>query len=995
MTSKEINQLFVQKTGRMIGRTDLLEKIKSAIADSDRRHALLFTGGGGIGKTRLLQEVGNFEQVSEKMPFRFTGLIDLYHPDYHRADRLQYEIAQRLDPSGEHFRQFFSKFAEFESRLKAQVGRAELERFGKERDQAFLNDYASLASTFRPVLTFDTIEVIQHEPDLIQDVIGLERVSTQIESWIAEVVTRLPNTVVLFAGQPNPEVERDFQASFTNNGWVFDAETVDVFSETETVDYLQVSCLYHPNLDMLDDEQIQRWIYAATGGRPIRIALLIDLLQSDQPLSDILPGRLEDDLLIDPEAVDKHLVYRLTHLQDPDGGLIPDLIYYLVYARRGLDLELLRFLCGDRWTEEELQSGLARLANFTIVKVREETKQFLLHDEIYNIYDRYFRNAPHFALVYGQIAAYYRGRLADTGLENRENLMLQGLYYELQANPYCGYFRYFARWDEEAIGGHALDFDMSLRDETVRFIKRYVEKDSQYNDPRVVDQVDLGAIYRDMAVRWVKRLWARGQYEEAVQTAKALFDSDNTMLAWGTVGDPLYQADLLTAWGEALAYSGADDSEALEKLEKAVNLIETYPSPDEEQGWRQERILGQAHNTTGYIYRMRGHYSLALKHYQRALPYFSYEDLQGELANTLNNLAYLQALLGRVNPAWQRIRQSLALREAIGRKYPIALGRNTLGLIYILQDHPIWGERESRAAYEIFKELGDLRGLGLAHNALGLALRKRGDQWKLGVYSPEEAEVFFVKANDEFLEAARIFATQVREPIRLWEAYNELGSLYCDWGWHARKAKNDPQAALELYQESIDYQNQALKIAQENELTFQQADSYDDLAQVYGDRRFLLYEMDWPEEARESRRQAEAYLSEVEEVISPEFRIRPGEGFSRAPEAGEASWLSLGKVHLWRGVWRFRDIEAGLATGEPREQALEEAMRQLIYSVAYFERYWPASFALEHTLRYISSFLLTNNATPKWANEQVRRFSDEYGIDLRVLETTIADVLGE
>ncbi len=118
-------------------------------------------------------------------------------------------------------------------------------------------------------------------------------------------------------------------------------------------------------------------------------------------------------------------------------------------------------------------------------------------------------------------------------------------------------------------------------------------------------------------------------------------------------------------------------------------------------------------------------------------------------------MAFLLAILGRVRLARTHIDQALKIRKQLGRKYPIALSKNTRGLILVLEDHPMWGEGECREALQMCEELGDPRGIGLAHLGLGLALRKRGNQWKMDVvYSQEDAGSYFRDAKRQLEEAA-------------------------------------------------------------------------------------------------------------------------------------------------------------------------------------------------------------------------------------------------
>ena len=312
-----------------------------------------------------------------------------------------------------------------------------------------------------------------------------------------------------------------------------------------------------------------------------------------------------------------------------------------------------------------------------------------------------------------------------------------------------------------------------------------------------------------------------------------------------------------------------------------------------------------------------------------------------------------------------------------------------------------WGAEQCREALRMCTEIGEQRGIGLAYNGLGLALRKRGDQWKHDRYTQEEAVEFFTESEAFLKQAEQIFSRQVKEPIRLWEAYNELGSLYCDWAWLEQK-RNDAVAALKLYGQSITAQQKAL--AQAGELAFQKLDSLDDLAQVHADLSFLLLSYARPgkpvivngEETtpEAQRQQAESYNGQILEAIPNVFHLQQGRGFENIDEPGSSYWQSLAKAWKWRGTWLFRDIEYGNLAGRDPEKVLTEATKYYLLSLAYAEKFWPQSYNLERGLEALGHFWHENRRTTSWVEEQLDLFQAEYGIDLDIVREATHGLLG-
>lgn len=988
---------FAPRTPRMIGRKALVDAIRAAITDeSGRSHVLYFVGPGGMGKTRLLEEVAVIRKARPKRPFRWTGIIDLYHAGNHSPSGLRQAIIDGLDPDKHFFREYRVLREIFEQKRQEGITGPTLEELRRRLDKVFQEEYAVLAAKQRLVLSFDTLELIQYESDIVQDIGNVRDVDTVIKNWFLKQVSQFPNTVTLFAGRPRPKVQADFEQGFTQARQRFELFELQAFNQTETQAYLKAMRERRPELAEMLTPEVRKRVFQITQGRPIYLALLIDLMLQGELLNDIFPLSDKFSPSEHERIVNKRLVEHLRNLPSPFG----EMIYFLIYARKGLDADLLRHLMHNLWSETEIQKNLSLVGEFAFVKTRPETAQLFLHDEVYDMFDRYFQDDPLYRREYELFAKYYRQRVKDMTplLSATEELAVARLYYELQIDVRAGYYNYYVRWDEDAIKGHETGFDMHLRDEALRFLDRYSSSDSPFYDKQIADRVDRAAIDRDCAVRWGMRYLAHSEFLKACQVAENLRNSTHPTFNWETVDDPLYKAGLLAIWSNALVLTGAQKDRARSLHEEVFTLLADDREWSEYQRWLRASILGRAHESLGYLYRTEGRYGLALQEYRRALPYFNEVMIRSERASTLNNLAYLLALLGRVNQAVYHIEQALEIRQELKRRYPLALSYNTRGIIYALQDHPIWGERECHKALEICETLQEPRGIGLACNGLGFALRRHGDQWKQGIFTHQEADAFFGEADSYFRRAEKIFSDQVPEPIRLWEVYNELGSLYCDWGWLNRHRPNGDRAtlqkALEQYDRSIDYQNKALAIAQDRNLAFQIADSYDDLAQVYGDRSFLLFEMGRVPTAKESRATAEAYLEQAEAMVPQEFRLVSGEGFRQAPEAGEAYWLSLGKASLWRGIWAFRDLEAGIISDDEREQTLEQAIDQFILSAIYFLRYWPQSFALEHTLDRMGRFLQRTGVSSERTRERVRVAAEAYRVDLSVVEEAVGDMLG-
>lgn len=977
---------FAPRTQEIIGRNNQVQLIKQVIMDLLNAYIVYIVGVGGIGKTRLLEEIAVIRQQWQEEPFLWSNIIDLYHPEYHTPLGVQAAVIQALDPGQQYFLNYRYHRREFEEKQNQEAAWSgeELEKMRSALDQLFLDEYTALAAQQRIVLSFDTVELLQYEVGAVQRICDVPNVEMVIKNWLQLNIPKLPNTVTLFAGRPQPAMKDEFEQVFNKPGSHYIFIELDVLSQEDTQEYLAALGQVNPKLvTELEPLMVEKIIKLARG-RAIYLTLLVDLF---------LNGGLEINVLYEESgqgtADDKQmddLLARHLRTLPRQLGLMVD---YLAHARKGLDEELLRYLSG--WSDEEIKVVFSQMRQLTIVKTHQRTDQLFFHDHVYDLYDRYYLTAsPRNTALYTQIAAYYDDKMDEAS-------KIAKLYYELQKDAEQGYHGYYARWDEEAIKNHKNDFDMRLRNEVLHFFNRYVfHPASEFYDERIASKIDQAVIHRDCAIRWIKRHLARGKNEDALRIAERIYNSPDALFNWKTDKEPLYRAGLLAAWGEAMLYLNEPREKVRHTLTEAIRWLGDFEPQNDNQKWQRNRILGRVHNNLGYHYWAHGRYHDALEQFRLALPKFREVTIEDEQADTLNNLGFLMALLGRPSLGLNHIIQALRIREKLGYDIPIAFSHMTRSYVVVLEGHPIGGERHASKALDIFTRYNYQRGIGMVNNGLGFAARKRGNQWKEDIYSPQEAQGYFQEAIAYFEKAATTFAGKVREPLRKWEAYNELGSTFCDWGWLIlnHPELGDEAQVLAKYQDSIKYQEMALAIAEQSDLSFQLVDSYDDLAQVYGDMSFLLNRMGRRDEAERYQRQGVTSLSKIEQLIPDEYLLHKGKGFSDRLTEGNAYWLALGKLYYWRGIWSFRQIEYQLVPPEQLEAKKREAAKQLITSCVYYYLFWPTSEGLERATDRLCRNLQHIKASPTWAHKQVRQMAKMYPVDLSSVHRAIDDILG-
>lgn len=91
--------------------------IKAALKLQTTSRLLYFSGQGGIGKTRLLQEAEKLAAKNHNV--RWAGLVDLYHSNLHEIFQVISTIINHLDPAQEYFKNTIDALVDLEHEKKS------------------------------------------------------------------------------------------------------------------------------------------------------------------------------------------------------------------------------------------------------------------------------------------------------------------------------------------------------------------------------------------------------------------------------------------------------------------------------------------------------------------------------------------------------------------------------------------------------------------------------------------------------------------------------------------------------------------------------------------------------------------------------------------------------------------------------------------------------------------------------------------------------------
>lgn len=969
-----------------IGRKKIIQKIQAAITNPSRPNWLFYVNGSaGIGKTRLLEEIGQWVKGLPNHQYLWAGIIDLYHTEFHSPSGVRQTIIDTLDPQDQHFKLYRKIRDEYENKRDKGLSGKAIEDLRQQVEDTFRNDYKKLAEACRIVLTFDTAEFMQYESDSVQEICRLEEEGTVVKNWLLEQVSQLDNTVIILAGRPREKMEQQFVARYQKLNWLVETPTLDEFSFDETKAYLaQVGKQAPELLEILGHADNQKHLYSISQGRPIYLAIILDLIRSDTGLTF---GDIFETLTPHQEKVGVKLVELYTGLQRP----WYDIIYWLVRARKGVDISLLQYLTG--WETTEAQQNMTKVCELAIVKYREKTGQLFLHDEIYDRIDQFYRNDAAFIPSIEPLADYYR-QLNQLRELNSDELVAR-LYYELRVDPRRGYHEFYARWDEEAILRHNVGLDMRLRDEVLHFLNRYTEGDLR--DPVVINRINRDDIDRDCSVRWVKRYVHRGQYMKADEVAASLRNSTTPLFNWGSITDSVYKASLLTVWSQARLNIGQPEKFVRPLLKEAIEILNEQREWIQDEKWWQTRILGEAYHLAGLMYRQAQKINEAIKYYSAAIRQYRQTDMKSSMVSTLSDRAYAYALIGDFADARDSISDAIGLLTSeITIPYLLARTLNVQASIYQRSGNP----HEARAVYEkamnILTELGEERLKALVYAGLGRTYRMLGNLWQAG-NTEEDVEKFYQLSLESIKKTEEFYQSLPNSEMALW-CILEKSKLERNWGLFKR-ATHEYKAADERFEESLSLLAQVPAERLEG-WSLQKADFVEDEVDIY----VIIARLE----------EAETKIKEAESVIPTDYHLIEGCGFKSITEPIIQFWSLLGRLELHRARIEMlrtfailphipkssppsatlKDVSQSLSD-EERLIGLKKAVSHYAKALAYFLHFSYRRSIHEPTFREIYNVLKDRSlAVLQEVRSVVQEEESRYKIDLSPLLTQIDTVLG-
>ena len=885
------------RTNILVGREEQKKLIRQVIR-AQKSAFICFIGEGGLGKTRLLEQVPDL--VHECAPLcRCSNIMDFYHAEFHLGSGIERAILHSLDPDKRCFSNYRQERKHYEKLRDSGADPQRLLALRQNLRDLFVKDFNACAQDTHPILLFDTIELIQYEGDYTQqqypDIFDAEKAFWgETGNWLLQVLPRLENTVVVLAGRPGAAAfEKELNKALS--GRDFYSRELGPFTAEETLAYLDALAeTLHAGGDGAGSQTVREIrsyvgdkLYTLTHGEPLPLSMIVDMLYKGT---------------IHPSDLD-HLTFEQIPAQSARWmrEFERDIMFALSYInllRKGVNAKRLAMVTG--WDETRCRNMLEAMQPFVFVKQRPDTDLLFLHDKMYEWNDQNAELAGFVDLedVCSKIIDHYEQLIKEreeTSVQV-DALRAEQLYYHLLRNPEDG-LSIYQEWADEALSGGRIEYEMSLRNEMLRFFKPDPRGKARHLTVHLEQR-----IARDSATRWVLRFLRHSDHECAKQIADRVWNNSEEPFDRGK--HPLFEAVLLVYRGEALAYLGKLD-DSIDDLSKAIDKLKNLQIDSQVvRGY----LGGLAHKNLGYVYVRQRKYEQAINEYKMAIDILTslaqdkVRRAQLELAHTQRNLAYVYGECGEKTDAEYYCEQALNSFKRLKYRWGEALTWNVWGGIEAKFHDPYLASRYCGEALQIFSMLGDERGIGLSSLWLGRAYRR------LGIYThhftPPDSQNWFEKAEELFENARRIFESQVQEPIRLIETIAEQGKLCRDRAKVRRRnqveAENSKDGMESLEARSEALLKEAIGLADQMELPAESADCRQDLANLY----YVLGRFD----------DAIQVLQEAEDKLPPGCILTPARQPDKLDRQVPGYLEILGKINMSRGdiAYEQGDVEKAI-----------------------------------------------------------------------------------
>ena len=687
---------------KYIGRKNIFDKIMSKVDSQDTWNLIGIDGDGGIGKTRLLNEIQLRYTKLSPPNLSLLKIIDFDDASYHSLGNVEYALAQIIGAS--HFESYLQKIKDVRIMEKAGISVRELQNQQIEAKKRFIEDFNVYSASTRVVLSFDTVEKLEHM-DIWEDLLS--------------TFSQLKNVVFLIAGRHPDDLWKLINELFDEN---IEHIVLQPLSSQDSRLYLKTK---QEQLNLSIDKDLEDGLLVLSAGHPILLDLAIEWLSQDLPkewMIELATQRADTGILnqrrTDFEAL---LVQKITYIRENIDRLILLLSRVYPLSVGGIQ-ELLRI------SETEAQKLYEQAKSIVFFKMLPDEK-ISLHDEmrrmvndhVWNDVDPVHARRKHDSQL---AATYLKKQLARV---SNDLLGLDVEYSEKETLDYAEISKIGAyEREKRAFAVQYLTHLIfsNLEQGVTAFNNLYDAEVSRLarNSLMLTVEPYFNLLEEgqkaDLVNRKIKLLNDQGKFDAALSYAETIS------------GNIDQQFDMRLKIANAKLRMG-DVTQAIDDLEYMMALAEKTETP-ENSTKDLYNMLGQAYRTKGKLSEASRFYGLALDMARKNPEKIS----KKQTAGILNNLGFVWSLEGRYRSAFTYCLEALKIREQVGKEFEVGMSWATLGGV-----HRNWRKYDDALKYyekalHIFEP---------ANNPLWLAriYSRRGEIYRLlGDYEQAERNLF-------------------------------------------------------------------------------------------------------------------------------------------------------------------------------------------------------------------------------------------------------------
>lgn len=679
-----------------IGREDELSLIKELVSVWNSLHIVFIDGEGGIGKTRLLEEI--YQQYkAEQSKLTVTKAIDFDDLSFHVAENLGTEIAHLLGEK-HYFDLFRKNMLDYRKMEMAEVSHEQLAKGFENGTQSFINCFNNLSEEKRIILLFDTIEKIQ-KADYIQ--------------YLTTTFSKLKNCLILMAGRNAKKIGKQFQRENKDSIHIISLSPLD---HKQGRKYFEIK---KKQLNTKFPSDLADTIIESSGGKPILIDLAIDWLSRDIP----------PDWLINYSKENHE-----THKDDFEGKLV----CHIVQNRTEID-KLILLMAHVYPINSEIICKLLNKSEPEALKLIEEIKKYVfvksltgnrltLHDEMRRMVNAYtwpeadpecLRRKQYSNMFIDYInkkIESYNTEIQYLEIERKKSLKNDCVQDEIKAFSRqmaleqdiwlfrIEHLRHALFIDTKKGFNTFIDaFDEATRQSRLNYREMLLVHIQDHNKNLFTDQ----QLY-ELDIRRIENWQYKGRYQEAKLIANTLKNIKISIEQ---------EIDLLLMTGNIQIRLG-NLKEGIGNFIDAKNICTNNKLGEKDDA--SKKYVMRTQLALGWGYRLIGKYKEAITEYDKAMDICDdLSDSKFEEGRIINNLAFVHARNGNPSGAFNLAEQAKEIWEEISNKEGMGALYHVYSEIYRVKSDFEKAVEYCETALDIFKEMDHLDWIRRLYSVLG------------------------------------------------------------------------------------------------------------------------------------------------------------------------------------------------------------------------------------------------------------------------------------